>query len=186
MDQGLPGVSIHGILRQEYWSGLPFPSPGDIPDPGIEPGSPALKADSLPSEPPRKLSGKCWFLSTINRLSHAPFHLNIPPTVSPSSKFPLAIYLKVNLIKFVFKLGPNHIQQRRQWHPTPVLLPGKSQGRGAWWAAVHGVAKSRTRLKWLSSSSNHIQNFSHGPLSTNLLITFCSHYFVLPSWNSHL
>ena len=38
--------------RQEYWSRLPFPSPGDLPDPGIEPGSPALQADSLPSEPP--------------------------------------------------------------------------------------------------------------------------------------
>ena len=37
--------------RQEYWSGLPFPSPGDLPDPGIEPGSPALQADALPSEP---------------------------------------------------------------------------------------------------------------------------------------
>ena len=36
--------------------------------------------------------------------------------------------------------------RRRQWHPTPVLLPGKSMDRGAWWAAVHGVAKSRTRL----------------------------------------
>ena len=36
--------------RQEYWSGLPFPSPGDLPNPGIEPGSPALQADSLPSE----------------------------------------------------------------------------------------------------------------------------------------
>ena len=36
--------------------------------------------------------------------------------------------------------------QRRQWHPTPVLLPGKSMDRGAWWAAVHGVAKSQTRL----------------------------------------
>ena len=35
---------------------------------------------------------------------------------------------------------------RRQWHPTPVLLPGKSHGWRAWWAAVHGVAKSRTRL----------------------------------------
>ena len=34
--------------KQEYWSGLPFPSQGDIPDPGIEPGSPALQADSLP------------------------------------------------------------------------------------------------------------------------------------------
>ena len=36
--------------------------------------------------------------------------------------------------------------RRRQWHPTPVLLPGKSMDGGAWWAAVHGVAKSRTRL----------------------------------------
>ena len=40
--------------RQGYWSGLPFPSPGDLPNPGIEPGSPALHVDSLPSEPPRK------------------------------------------------------------------------------------------------------------------------------------
>ena len=37
--------------RQEHWSGLPFPSPGDLPDPGIKPGSPILQADSLPSEP---------------------------------------------------------------------------------------------------------------------------------------
>ena len=43
-----------GFSRQEYWSGLPFPSPGDLPDPGIEPGSPALQADALPSEPPGK------------------------------------------------------------------------------------------------------------------------------------
>ena len=40
--------------RQEYWSGLPFPSPGDLPDPGIEHTSPALQADSLLSEPPGK------------------------------------------------------------------------------------------------------------------------------------
>ena len=37
---------------QEYWSGLPFSSPGNLPDPGIEPGSPAFQADTLPSEPP--------------------------------------------------------------------------------------------------------------------------------------
>ena len=43
-----------GFSRQEYWSGLPFSSPGDLPDPGIEPGSPALLADSLPPEPPGK------------------------------------------------------------------------------------------------------------------------------------
>ena len=39
-----------GFSRQEYWSGLPFPSPGDLPDPGIEPRSPALQAESLPTE----------------------------------------------------------------------------------------------------------------------------------------
>ena len=43
-----------GFSRLEYWSGLPFPSPGDLPNPGIEPGSPALQADALPSEPPGK------------------------------------------------------------------------------------------------------------------------------------
>ena len=43
-----------GFSRQEYWSGLPFPSPGDLPYLGIEPGSLALQADSLPSEPPGK------------------------------------------------------------------------------------------------------------------------------------
>ena len=40
--------------RQEYWSGLPFPSLGDLPDPRIKPGSPTLQADAIPSEPPGK------------------------------------------------------------------------------------------------------------------------------------
>ena len=43
-----------GFSRQEYWSGLPFPSPGDLPDPGIEPRPLRLQADSLPSELPGK------------------------------------------------------------------------------------------------------------------------------------
>ena len=43
-----------GFSRQEYWSGLPFPSPGDLPNPGIEPGSPTRQAVSLSSEPPGK------------------------------------------------------------------------------------------------------------------------------------
>ena len=40
-----------GFSRQEFWSGVPFPSPGDLPNPGIEPGSPALQTDALLSEP---------------------------------------------------------------------------------------------------------------------------------------
>ena len=49
-----------GFSRQEYWSGLPFPFPGYFPDPGIEPRSPALQADALPSEPPgRRTPAEC-------------------------------------------------------------------------------------------------------------------------------
>ena len=54
VDCNLLGFSVMGFSRQEYCSGLPFPSPGDLPDPGIEPGSPALEADALTSEPSGK------------------------------------------------------------------------------------------------------------------------------------
>ena len=50
-----PGFSIHGIFQAWVLEWLPFPSPGDLPDPGIEPRSPALRADALPSEPPGNL-----------------------------------------------------------------------------------------------------------------------------------
>ena len=50
-----------GFSRQEYWDGLPFPSPGDLPDPGIEPRSPTLEADALTSEPPGKPKGYKYF-----------------------------------------------------------------------------------------------------------------------------
>ena len=53
-----------GFSRQEYWSGLPFPSPGDLPDSGIEPRSPALQADTLTSEPPGK--PLCLLKSLVN------------------------------------------------------------------------------------------------------------------------
>ena len=55
MDFSPPGSSLPmEFSRQEYWRGLPFPSPGDLPDPGIDPRPPTLQADSLPSEPPGK------------------------------------------------------------------------------------------------------------------------------------
>ena len=51
-----------GFSRQEYWSGLPFPSPGDLPDPGIKPRSPTVETDALTSEPPGKnIKGKHVF-----------------------------------------------------------------------------------------------------------------------------
>ena len=54
-----------GFSRQEYWSGLPLPSPGDLPNPGIKPGSPTLQADALPSEPPGKLSLYMKFIHEV-------------------------------------------------------------------------------------------------------------------------
>ena len=51
-----------GFSRQEYWSGLPFPSPGDFPNPGIEPGSPTLQAEALSSEPPGRPYHYLWSL----------------------------------------------------------------------------------------------------------------------------
>ena len=61
MDCSLPDSSVHGFSRQEYWSGLPFPSPGNRPDPGIKPMSPALQSNSLLSEPPGKIKRKLKF-----------------------------------------------------------------------------------------------------------------------------
>ena len=55
MDCSPPGSSVPVISHQEYWSGWPFPSPGDLPNPGIEPRSPTLQTDSSPPEPPGKL-----------------------------------------------------------------------------------------------------------------------------------
>ena len=60
MDYGPPGSSVRGILQQEYWSGLPYPPPGDLPDPGIEPTTPeapAVQAVSSTTEPLGKLQG---------------------------------------------------------------------------------------------------------------------------------
>ena len=62
-----------GFSKQEYWSGLPFPFPGDLPDPGIKPGSPTLQADALLSEPPGNeaevdifLEFSCFFYDPTN------------------------------------------------------------------------------------------------------------------------
>ena len=60
VDCSPPGSSVHGILQQESWSGLPLPSPGDLPDPGMEPRSPALQADALTSEPPGIITPLDW------------------------------------------------------------------------------------------------------------------------------
>ena len=65
MDCGLPGSSVHGILQARILEWLPFPLPGDLPDPGIKPVSPVLQADSLPFELQGKVEVKVKLLSHV-------------------------------------------------------------------------------------------------------------------------
>ena len=67
--------------RQEYWSGLPFPSPGDLPNPGIELKSSALQADALPSEPPGKSH------ATLNQIKMLPDFWLLSPTIPFITRF---------------------------------------------------------------------------------------------------
>ena len=59
MDCSLPGSSVHGISQAEYWSGLPFPFPGDLPNPAIESVPSALPGGFFTAEPPEKPTGDC-------------------------------------------------------------------------------------------------------------------------------
>ena len=154
-DCSLPRFSVHGILQASIVEQGPIPFSRDLPDPGIKFRSPALQADSLPSESP----GKFIYIICVC----------------------VCVCVCVCIVSF----------QRRQWHPTPVLLPGKSHGRRSLvgcspWGReesdtteqLHfhfsllcigegngnplqcsclenprdGVAQSQTWLKWLSSS----------------------------------
>ena len=96
-----------GFSRQEYWSGLPFPSPGDLPNLGIEPRSPALLADALLSELGKEPACQCRW-----RKRHG------------SGTAP----------------GGGH------GNTLQYSCLEKPMDRGAWWATVHGVAKSQTQL----------------------------------------
>ena len=120
-----------GFSRQEYFSELPFPPPKDLPDPGIEPGSPALSANALTSDPPGKPTRTTWEAGYegdgINNELQCRNNLN----------------LVVGCI----------LEKEMATHSSVLAwrIPGTG---GAWWAAGYGVTQSRIRLKWLSSSSS--------------------------------
>ena len=97
-----------GFSRQEYWSGLPFPSPWDLPDPGIEPGSSALRADALTSEP---------------KNSH--FQTLLRDSVSSSShEFKKTWVLKFSFLKLIYNICS---VQFSLWVVSDSLRPHESQ-----------------------------------------------------------
>ena len=91
--------------RQQYWSGLPFPPPGDLPDPGIKPRSPALHVDSLPPEPP----GKAWGIKGVVSL--------------PLKKHGCLVGADIHSPDFFFPARSRHIFQ---------ALPSSFHGRVPW------------------------------------------------------
>ena len=110
-----------GFPGQEYWSGLPFPSSGDLPNPGIKPGSRALQADALSSEPPGK----------------------------PSIQFSV-YYIRSDGKESACSAGDSGLMPgwlrspRRNGKPLQCSCLENPVDRGAWWVTAHGVAGSWT------------------------------------------
>ena len=92
-----------GFSRQEYWSGLPCPSPGDLPNPGIKPRSPALQEDSLPSEPNK---------SFISQLIHT--HCNYKVAVTEATCISIAAPMQHVLITPFLKLPLQSVYKYRR------------------------------------------------------------------------
>ena len=113
MDCSLPAPLSMEFSRQEYWSGLPFPSPGALPDPEIEPRSPAVQICSLPTEP----QGKPHTTDTVykNRVPGGSVVKN-PPQCRRHGRPE-------------FDPWVGKIHWRRKWQPSLVFLPGKSHGQ---------------------------------------------------------
>ena len=140
-----------GFSRQEYWSRLPFPFPGDLLDPGIEPRSPALQADSLPYEPQRKMQP--WELFNHSEPQFLP--------LQNGEEFLPSCYNGASQVALVVKNMLANAGYIRDEDSIPGLgrSPGEGNGnplqysclenpmdRGAWWVTVHGI--ERIRYDW--------------------------------------
>ena len=140
MDCSLPGSSIPGISWQGYRSGLPFPSPGNLSDPGIEPESPAQKADSTIWATRETLV--CTEISTIqNGL------MGLPRWHSGKEHACKCRRHK----RHGFDAWIRKIPWRRKWHPAPVFLPGESHGQRNLEGYSPWGHKESDMTEWLST-----------------------------------
>ena len=120
MDCSPSGSSVHGILQQEYWSGLPFPTPGDFPDPGIEPASlpsPALVDGFFTTSSPGQPTIHYWYLLFSPPLSHPPqgclhIHHHLP-AISPVPHGQLPLW-QLQLSKTLMGAGSTFFSVREQ------------------------------------------------------------------------
>ena len=121
-----------GFSGQEYWSGLPSPSPGDFPNPGIEPGSPALQADSLPS----KLPGKPQEAIMSDYLLNASYFLHtwapLPGFVQPHAHLFVICVSSISHITglVMFSYASLSVAQPC-WNPAVPSIPGETGSQGS-------------------------------------------------------
>ena len=130
-----------GSSRQEYWSGLPCPPPGDLPNPGIESRSPASQADSLPSE-------HACLLLVLLLLIYLPGP-NFSPCITASKRVSQVALVVKNPPANAGDIGdtgsiPGSGRSPGGGHGNPLQCSclENPMDRGAWWATVHGVTKS--------------------------------------------
>ena len=146
--------------RQEYWSGLPFPSPGDLPDPGIESGSPTLQADVLPSEPPGD-KGSLNFIHFCLKMSSSICHhltrLNLSGSLIPSLLFLcLRILLISHMWSYIF-WDPDVCFSFVSYNKLYLLFSQSS------WPTLQAQELQHARLPWPSPSPELCSNWH--PLS---------------------
>ena len=135
MDCSSPGSSIHGIFQARVleWSGLPFPFPDDLPDPGIDSGSPALLADALPSEPPGIPDSSAGEESSCKAGDPGPIPGSGRST-GEGTGYPLFLGFscdsagKESACKPGFDPWVGKMPWRRERLPTPVFWPGEFHG----------------------------------------------------------
>ena len=131
-----------GFSRLECWSGWPCPPPGDLPNPGMEPGSPTLQADSLPSEPP----GKPWLLSKFVGYRNACSPIPSPGDFSDSGIEPGSPALQADSLPAELPEKPKCSQKEESpgeenGNPVHYSCLKNPMDRGAWSATVHGGHK---------------------------------------------
>ena len=143
-----------GFSRQEYWSGLPFPSPGDLPDPGIKSGSPTFQADALTSEPPGKpcqvirqnLPRKVVVL--VKSLSCVRFFVT-PQTSLPGSSVHWIIQARtLEQVAIFFSRGSSWLKNQTRVFSTAGRLSAELGGKPSYEGAIYIVVCSASSLAW--------------------------------------
>ena len=148
---GLAHQALLGFPRQEYWSGLPFPSPGDLPDPGIKPTSPALAGGFFITESPGKPHKSCSTLVfTIEKNPHVSGPLHVQTYVVQWYQFS-------SVAQMCPTLWPHWLQHTRLPSPSPTPGAYSNSCPSSWWcyptisSSVFPFS-SCLLFKWVSSS----------------------------------